>query len=550
MKVGSLPGSARSLRDGLGLAEAAAQERLLCAQSEAASPQVIASPARVDQRSPREQASSSQVFLNTTGQQGEAVAVASSARGVHTETTAWSPEGAGLGGQGFESSAQPTGTMLHIDEGCQQSPLAQSGSVSGGGPLAPGASITPASLPAQERRLAPAACGAELGGSSAASPRGAAAEAAGPLMSPASSTRATSPVPDRLLGDKGLQQASRQVQACAEAITVAHLEEILQLGRPDAVVREVVETMLMVLGYRDTKWVAALSYFGRPAVFLEKMRGFDASRSVSRLQYQKLCRGLTSSQGTFEEGYVDKVCPACGPIARWCRAVGDLLARRYGSAPEAVLRSSSGSGYRPAEPRSLVQRPAASPGPPAESEACPPLCSRSEMRPVNEDARDREAAERKREEGIPREFAAARARLQKHGLELLPDVTGLGLDVRAVRGLTVRRPNVGEVTFHGTVDLVKEHGILEELPSIIRLQPGEVVLYPDAGTRPPEGEGLNRPATITLYQCMPPNNGNFPDPESRARYRERIARMTEAKGAQFVDYDCDRGVWQFSVDHF
>jgi len=123
-------------------------------------------------------------------------------------------------------------------------------------------------------------------------------------------------------------------------------------------------------------------------------------------------------------------------------------------------------------------------------------------------------------------------------------------ELQRVRNLTIRKADVGEVTYPCEIDLVKEHMILEDLPNIIRLDPGEVVLYPDSGTKPAEGEGLNRPAIITLFQCMPPNNGNFPDADSKARYRERIAKMTEQKGARFVDYDCDRGIWQFRVDHF
>lgn len=66
---------------------------------------------------------------------------------------------------------------------------------------------------------------------------------------------------------------------------------------------------------------------------------------------------------------------------------------------------------------------------------------------------------------------------------------------------------------------------------------------------PFEGQGLNRPATITLFGCLPPQLADF-DEESKARYRHRIAEMTEQKGACFLDYDCDKGLWQFGVDHF
>jgi nuclear pore complex protein Nup98-Nup96 len=136
-------------------------------------------------------------------------------------------------------------------------------------------------------------------------------------------------------------------------------------------------------------------------------------------------------------------------------------------------------------------------------------------------------------------------------LQIWPDIYSMSpTELRHVRNLTIRKADVGEVTFQCEIDLMRERAVLQDLPSIIRLDPGEVVLYPDPGTKPAEGEGLNRPATITLFQCMPPNNGVFPDADSKARYRERIARMTEQKGARFVDYDCDHGIWQFRVDHF
>lgn len=120
--------------------------------------------------------------------------------------------------------------------------------------------------------------------------------------------------------------------------------------------------------------------------------------------------------------------------------------------------------------------------------------------------------------------------------------------LRHVEDLTIRRPGVGEVKFHGKIDLVTD-GLLEQLPKVLRLQPGELVLYPEPGTKPPREKGLNRRATISLFGCAPPNR-RFPDEESKAWYRERIAKMTEAKGARFLDYDCDTWVWRFQVDDF
>ena len=125
-----------------------------------------------------------------------------------------------------------------------------------------------------------------------------------------------------------------------------------------------------------------------------------------------------------------------------------------------------------------------------------------------------------------------------------------------VKHFTVIREGVGQVRFHGETDCSEASlGVrLHELGKICRLRQGEVVVYPETCTKPPIGEGLNKPASLVLLGCMPPKapNGDvaFPNAKSRNRYRQKIAEMTRRKGAVFVDYDCDTGVWKFDVDHF
>jgi hypothetical protein len=54
-----------------------------------------------------------------------------------------------------------------------------------------------------------------------------------------------------------------------------------------------------------------------------------------------------------------------------------------------------------------------------------------------------------------------------------------------------------------------------------------------------------------MYQCWPPNGGRLlQDPASQERYKAKIQKMTEEKLAKFLDYDCNTGVWKFSVEHF
>lgn len=296
----------------------------------------------------------------------------------------------------------------------------------------------------------------------------------------------------------------KAVTTCAEAISAEDLVEIRALNPPHPAVKEVVETTLMLLGFRDPSWAASRGRFEQPDSFLEKLLAFDASRSISRVQYQKLKRSLEAPKGAFTGGQAEAKCPAVGGLERWCRAVGDLLMWRYGDLPAAAADAKQGS--------KVLAKPGQTQGKTAGQKSARPALG---------------------------------------NLVVIPDIYSMSAaELRSVSDLTIRKPNVGEVTFHGEIDLVKESNILEELPYVVRLDPGEVVLYPAPESKPVEGEGLNRPATITLYQCLPPNSGTFPDADSKMRYRERIAQMTESKGARFVDYDCDRGIWQFRVEHF
>jgi len=317
------------------------------------------------------------------------------------------------------------------------------------------------------------------------------------------------------------------VAAQVDNISSNDLQQIRGIGRSHAAVREVVETSVMILGYPDATWMAAQAYFERADAFLDKMRNFDASRCVSRLQFQKLCRGLTSPQHSFAEGTLEPICPAALGLARWCRAVAELVAARYGESieqhrvgPSGVRRKSFGrQGDGPA---GLASSP----------------------------RRERERETRIDEDGGVDAQLSPPSRPDLGDIEVSPDVYSMSsADLRRVRDFTIRKAGIGEVSFPGELDLVSHRKVLEDLPTIVRLEMGEVVVYPDSGSKPPEGVGLNRAALITLFQCKPPS-GSLSDAESKARYRERIARMTEAKGAAFVDYDCDRGIWRFRVEHF
>jgi len=132
------------------------------------------------------------------------------------------------------------------------------------------------------------------------------------------------------------------------------------------------------------------------------------------------------------------------------------------------------------------------------------------------------------------------------GLVVQPDITRLrGRELQQVSELTVSRTEVGSIVFHGITDCTDLN-----LEALVHLDVGEVLVYPN-GVKPPVGQDLNKRATVTMYQCWPPNgHGRLEDPGARDRYRAKIKQMTEDKNATFVDYDCTTGVWKFEVEHF
>jgi hypothetical protein len=134
------------------------------------------------------------------------------------------------------------------------------------------------------------------------------------------------------------------------------------------------------------------------------------------------------------------------------------------------------------------------------------------------------------------------------GLIVQPELWKLSeAELMNVRELKISRKGVGSVVFHGETDC---RGLLSQLHELLVIEQGEVVVYPETRWKPPVGQGLNKPASVALYGCMPKSQQRLADPKARDRYRQRVAVMTEEKGAVFEDYNCEDGTWKFRVNHF
>jgi len=116
---------------------------------------------------------------------------------------------------------------------------------------------------------------------------------------------------------------------------------------------------------------------------------------------------------------------------------------------------------------------------------------------------------------------------------------------KAVEGLTVGRDCVGQVTFNAPVDLNKVN-IHEICGGIVVLAIRSCTVYPIAGKKPPRGQGLNVPSTISLMNSRPRSGSD----KNGARMKKHIERLKRVPDTTFVDFDPNTGTWSFSVDHF
>lgn len=80
----------------------------------------------------------------------------------------------------------------------------------------------------------------------------------------------------------------------------------------------------------------------------------------------------------------------------------------------------------------------------------------------------------------------------------------------------------------------------------------EVVVYPDDSSKPPQGEGLNKKAVVSLEGNWPIDKSTRepitdPDRIEKMGYAHKLKRMTEKIGASFLGYDSSSGVCRFEV---
>ena len=126
--------------------------------------------------------------------------------------------------------------------------------------------------------------------------------------------------------------------------------------------------------------------------------------------------------------------------------------------------------------------------------------------------------------------------------------------LRAVTDLVVGRVGFGQVAFSQPVDLTTLDTVEDLLGGIVRLEDRNATVYPDEyeDIKPPPGEGLNVPATITLENCFPLDKSTRkPIKEAdHPRVQQHVKRLRNLEGTEFVDFEAESGKWTFEVQEF
>lgn len=119
-----------------------------------------------------------------------------------------------------------------------------------------------------------------------------------------------------------------------------------------------------------------------------------------------------------------------------------------------------------------------------------------------------------------------------------------------VKGFTIGRKGYGNVYFPDEMNVANLN-----LDEIIHFRYRELVVYPDDNLKPPLGEGLNRPAQVTLDRIYPRVKQtkeiiDDPDQIMASGFPEQLIKTSAKRGIKFIDYRPETGSWVFQVNHF
>ena len=290
-----------------------------------------------------------------------------------------------------------------------------------------------------------------------------------------------------------VERCSRELSLLAKEVSTKDLRELRMLKRPPLAVQTVFEALRVILG-EDFHPGQSGSFKKLLSDALPKrLQSFDPG-SMNTMQASKL-RSLLGS-GDIHADAMTRMCQPCTTLTKWCDCIYKLIDKDT---------------------------------------------SRDASKRLDEQVNGHATTE-----ASPQDGECIQPQTSSPALLVEPDLSKLSKEeLASVQDLTVMKPGIGSVVFHGATDCTDL-----DIQSDIVLKRGYVLVYPDATKKPPVGQGLNKRATVTMYQCFPPGE-RVEDKKVVEEYKMKIKRMTEENSAcKFIDYDCLTGVWTFEVGRF
>ncbi|PPR95463.1 hypothetical protein GOBAR_AA25220 [Gossypium barbadense] len=114
---------------------------------------------------------------------------------------------------------------------------------------------------------------------------------------------------------------------------------------------------------------------------------------------------------------------------------------------------------------------------------------------------------------------------------------------RRVKDFVVGRHGYGSIKFLGETDVRRL-----DLESLVQFNNREVIVYLDDSKKPPVGQGLNKPAEVTLLniKCFDKKTRQqYTEGPRVEKYKNMLKRKAEEQGAEFLSYDPIKGEWRF-----
>ncbi|XP_027114986.1 nuclear pore complex protein NUP98A isoform X1 [Coffea arabica] len=119
---------------------------------------------------------------------------------------------------------------------------------------------------------------------------------------------------------------------------------------------------------------------------------------------------------------------------------------------------------------------------------------------------------------------------------------------RRVKEFVVGREGYGSIRFLGETDVRNL-----DVESVIQLNHREVIVYRDTTKKPQVGQGLNKPAEVSLLnvKCINKRTGKQYVEGTRVdKWTDMLKTKAEEQGAEFLSYNPVTGEWKFRVQHF